>query len=176
MRLAGDPVADTRRMIRVDHAGEYGATRIYAGQLAVMGNRADVAPEIARMAEQEARHLKAFDRLVVERRVRPTLLMPFWHGAGFALGAASALVGPRAAMAVTAAIETEIDRHYQAQREALAGADPELETMIADFQAEEVEHRESAIAHGAEQAPAYPVLSALVRAGCRAAIRLSERI
>ena len=93
-----------------------------------------------------------------------------------ALGAASALVGPKAAMAVTAAVETEIDRHYQAQREALAGDDPELEGMIADFQAEEVEHRDSAIAHGAEEAPAYPLMSALVRAGCRAAIRVAEKI
>lgn len=175
-RLAGDPAPDTARMIRVDHAGEYGAARIYAGQLAVMGNRAAVSGEIARMAAQEERHLKAFGDLIVERGVRPTLLLPLWHRAGFALGAVSALIGPKAAMAVTAAVETEIDRHYQAQRDQLAGDDPELGDMIAEFQAEEVEHRESAIAHGAEQAPAYPLMSVLVRAGCRAAIRLSERV
>ena len=164
------------RMVRVDQAGEYGATRIYAGQMAVMGNRHAYSGEIARMAAQEDVHLAAFDRLVAERGVRPTLLMPLWHVAGFALGAASALVGPKAAMAVTAAVETEIDRHYQAQRDALAGDDPELEGMIAQFQAEEVEHRDSAIAHGAEEAPAYPLMSALVRAGCRAAIRVAEKI
>lgn len=175
-RLAGDPAPDTAAMIRVDHAGEYGATRIYAGQLAVMGNRSDVSGEIARMAAQEDRHLKAFNDLVSERGVRPTLLMPFWHHAGFALGAVSALVGPKAAMAVTAAVETEIDRHYQAQRDELGGDDPKLSSLIAEFQAEEVEHRESAIAHGAEQAPAYPLLSFVVRAGCRAAIRLSQKI
>ena len=176
MRLAGDPAPDTASMIRVDHAGEFGATRIYAGQLAVMGNRADVSGEIARMAAQEDRHLKVFSELMLERGVRPTLLMPLWHRAGFALGAASALIGPKAAMAVTAAVETEIDLHYQAQRDQLAGEDPHLEELIAEFQAEEVEHRENAIAHGAEQAPAYPLLSFLVRAGCRAAIRLSEKI
>jgi ubiquinone biosynthesis monooxygenase Coq7 len=175
-RLAGDRAPDTKAMIRVDQAGEYGAKRIYAGQLAVMGNRHASSGEIARMAAQEDVHLAAFDRLVAERGVRPTLLMPLWHVAGFALGAASALVGPKAAMAVTAAVETEIDRHYQAQRDALAGDDPELEGMIAQFQAEEVEHRDSAIAHGAEQAPAYPLMSALVRAGCRAAIRVAEKI
>jgi ubiquinone biosynthesis monooxygenase Coq7 len=163
-------------MIRVDHAGEYGAARIYAGQLAVMGDRAAVSGEIRRMAAQEERHLAAFDRLLIKRGVRPTMLHPFWHAAGFALGAASALAGPRTAMAVTAAVETEIDRHYQAQREDLAGTDPELEDLIADFQADELEHRDEALAHGAEQAPLYPLLSAVIRAGCRAAIRLSERI
>ncbi len=176
MRLAGDPVPDTDAMIRVDHAGEYGAARIYAGQLAVMGTRHPFAAEISRMAAQEERHLQAFDRLIVERRIRPTLLMPLWHAAGFALGAASALVGPKAAMAVTAAVETEIDRHYAEQRDRLAGDDPALEAMIADFQADELEHRDTAIAHGAEQAPAYPLMSALIRAGCRLAIRVSERI
>lgn len=176
MRLAGDAQPDVEGMIRVDHAGEYGAARIYAGQLAVMGTRHPAAAEIARMAAQEERHLKAFDRLILERRIRPTLLMPLWHAAGFALGAASALVGPKAAMAVTAAVETEIDRHYGEQRDRLAGDDPELEAMIADFQADELAHRDTAIEHGAEQAPAYPLMSALIRAGCRVAIRVSERI
>ncbi len=163
-------------MIRVDHAGEYGATRIYAGQLAVMGDRHPYAGEIRRMAAQEARHLDTFNRLIPERGVRPTLLHPLWNVAGYALGAATALIGPRAAMACTAAVETEIDRHYEAQRRALAGTDAELEETIAEFQAEEVEHRESALAHGAEQTPGYPLLSAIIRAGCRAAIRISERI
>lgn len=175
-RLAGDPAPDRESMVRVDHAGEYGAARIYAGQLAVMGTRHAFAGEIARMATQEERHLHTFDRLLVERRVRPTLLMPLWHVAGFALGAASALAGPKAAMAVTAAVETEIDRHYQAQREQLSGEDPELEGLIAEFQADEVEHRETAQAHGAEDVVAYPIMSAIIRAGCRAAIRVSEKI
>ena len=175
-RLAGDPAPNIDRMIRVDHAGEYGAVRIYAGQMAVMGNRHPLSGEIAHMAAQEDRHLAVFDALLLERGVRPTALMPIWRRAGFALGAVSALIGPKAAMAVTAAVETEIDRHYQAQRDTLAGDDPALEATIAEFQAEEVEHRENAIAHGAEEAPAYPLMSALVRAGCRVAIRLSERI
>lgn len=175
-RLAGDKAPDRASMIRVDHAGEYGAARIYAGQLAVMGTRHPFSSEIARMASQEERHLHTFDRLLLERRVRPTLLMPLWHVAGFALGAASALVGPKAAMAVTAAVETEIDRHYAAQRDALVGEDPELEGLIAEFQADELEHRETAVAHGAEEVPAYPLVSAIIRAGCRAAIRVSEKI
>lgn len=176
MKLAGDKMPDRAAMVRVNHAGEYGAMRIYAGQLAVMGRRAPGSAEIERMAEQEQAHLAAFDQMIHRRRVRPTLLMPLWNAAGFALGAASALVGPKAAMAVTAAVETEIDRHYQAQRDALDGDDPELEGTIASFQADEVEHRETAEAHGAKDAPAWPLMSALIRAGCRTAIRLSEKI
>jgi len=103
---------DTQAMIRVDQAGEYGATRIYAGQLAVMGDRAPGSGEIAAMAQQEAEHRAQFDALMAKRGVRPTLLQPVWDRAGFALGAVTALIGPEAAMACTAAIETEIDRHY----------------------------------------------------------------
>jgi len=163
-------------MTRVDQAGEFGATRIYAGQLAVMGDRVPAARVIAGMAAQEERHRKAFDALMAERGVRPTLLRPIWDVAGFALGAATAAIGPEAAMACTAAIETEIDRHYAQQLEELGEDDPELSTMVADFQAEELEHRDAAIAHGAERAPAYPLLSGAIRLGCRAAIALSRRI
>ncbi len=168
--------AKTERMIRVDQAGEYGAQRIYAGQLAVMGTRAALAGEVRHMAEQEAEHLAKFDALVAERGVRPTALQPFWHVAGFALGAATALIGPKAAMACTAAVEEEIDRHYTAQLDDLGETDPELSGMIEAFRADEREHRETALAAGAEQAPAYPLLSGAIRLGCRIAIRLAERI
>ncbi len=163
-------------MLRVDQAGEYGATRIYAGQLAVMGARHPAARTIARMAAQEERHRIRFDAMIAERGVRPTALTPLWDIAGFALGAATALIGPEAAMACTAAIETEIDRHYGAQIDRLGDNDPELGDVIAEFRAEEVEHRDTAIAAGAERAPAYPLLSAAIRLGCRVAIGLSERI
>jgi ubiquinone biosynthesis monooxygenase Coq7 len=163
-------------MIRVDQAGEYGATRIYAGQLAVMGDRHPMAREIAHMAEQEERHRKFFDAMVAQRGVRPTALQPFWNVAGFALGAVTAAMGPRAAMACTAAVETEIDLHYAEQLEALGEDDPELSEAVAEFRAEEVEHRDAALAAGAEQAPAYPLLSGAIRLGCRAAIALSKRI
>ena len=163
-------------MLRVDQAGEYGATRIYAGQLAVMGDRHPAARTIAGMAAQEERHRAHFDALIVERGVRPTALAPFWNIAGFALGAATALIGPKAAMACTAAVETEIDRHYADQRTRLGDTDPDFGATIAEFQAEEVEHRDAAIAAGAERAPGYPLLSAVIRLGCRAAIRLTERI
>ena len=175
-RLPGDRAPDTRAMIRVDQAGEYGAMRIYAGQLAVLGNRAPAARDIARMRQQEERHLTTFNRLASERQVRPTLLQPLWHVGGFALGAVTALLGEKAAMACTVAVETEIDRHYSAQRAALGDSDPELSSHIADFQAEEVEHRDTALAHDAESAPGYSLLSTGIRGLCRMAIRLSERI
>jgi 3-demethoxyubiquinol 3-hydroxylase len=166
----------TQSMIRVDQAGEYGAARIYAGQLAVLGNRHPAARAIGHMAVQEARHLDRFNELMAQRSVRPTLLQPIWHIAGFALGAATALIGPQAAMACTVAIETEIDAHYGEQLETLSGDDPELSESIRTFQAEEVEHKETALAAGAEQVPGYPLLSAAIRMGCRAAIALSKRV
>ena len=164
------------RMLRVDQAGEYGATRIYAGQLAVMGDRAPLAGEIRQMAEQEAVHRAKFDALIAARGVRPTVLQPLWNVAGFALGAATALAGPKAAMACTAAVETEIDRHYTAQLEELGETDPELGVMIAEFRDDERAHLDAALANGAEQALAYPLLSGVIRLGCRLAIRLAERI
>ena len=163
-------------MLRVDQAGEFGATRIYAGQLAVMGNRAPHSAEIAAMAEQEAGHREKFDALIAKRGVRPTALQPVWSAAGFALGAATALIGPEAAMACTAAIETEIDRHYTEQLDELGDEDAELAAMIREFRDDEREHRDAALAAGAEKAPAYPVLFHTIRLGCRAAIALSKRI
>lgn len=171
---------DARRaidsMVRVDQAGEYGATRIYAGQLAVMGDRTPVARAIAGMANQEERHRAFFDTMMARRGVRPTLLQPLWNAAGFALGAVTAAIGPRAAMACTVAVETEIDKHYADQLVQLGGSDPELSTAIRDFQAEEVEHRETALAAGAAGAPAYPLLTGLIRLGCKVAIATAKRI
>lgn len=172
----GDARPDIDSMIRVDQAGEYGATRIYSGQLAVLGSRHPAARLIARMQSQEERHLRHFDDMVVDRGVRPTLLQPFWNVAGHALGAATAFMGPSAAMACTAAVETEIDKHYEDQVRSLGADDPDLAGTIREFQAEELEHRETAIAAGAEDTFGYPVLSSLIRAGCRVAIALSKRI
>jgi ubiquinone biosynthesis monooxygenase Coq7 len=172
----GDSRPDATSMIRVDQAGEYGAVRIYCGQEAVFGQRHPAARTIARMHIQEEKHLKRFDEMMVERGVRPTLLQPIWHFAGYGLGVVTALLGPSAAMACTAAIETEIDRHYGEQLRRLGDQDPDLSATVETFRAEEVEHRDAAIAAGAEDAFAYPILSSLIRAGCRVAIGLSKRI
>jgi len=168
--------SDTASMIRVNQAGEYGASRIYEGQLAILGNRSPAARDIARMAAQEERHRVAFDKMMARRGVRPTLLQPFWNVAGYGLGMATALIGPEAAMACTVAVETEIDRHYGEQLDEIGDGDPELRDAIAEFRADEAEHKETALAAGAERAFAYPFLSAAIRLGCRAAIAASKRI
>jgi 3-demethoxyubiquinol 3-hydroxylase len=171
----GDDRPDVPSMIRVDQAGEYGATRIYCGQLAVLGAH-PASRAIARMQSQEERHLRTFDEMMVERGVRPTLLQPVWNVAGHALGAATALLSPSAAMACTAAVETEIDRHYSDQLRALGKSEPDLAATISRFRDEELEHRDTAVAAGAEDTFGYPILSAFIRAGCRLAIELSKRI
>jgi len=172
----GDAKRATESMIRVDQAGEYGAIRIYAGQLAVLGDRHPASRSIHHMAQQEERHRAFFDRMIVERRVRPTVLQPIWKVAGFALGAVTAAISPRAAMACTAAVETEIDKHHEEQLVQLGASDPELSAAILDFQAEELEHKNTAIAAGAEETPGYPVLSAMIRLGCKVAIATAKRI
>ena len=171
-----DKAKQLKSMIRVNQAGEFGAKRIYAGQLAIMGDRHPAARSISHMAEQEQRHLDAFDRIMVERGVRPTLLHPFWNVAGYALGAATAVLGPEAAMACTVAVETEIDLHYAEQLEELGDSEPELSALIAEFRDEELEHKATALSEGAERAFAYPVMSAVIRAGCRVAIAVSKHI
>lgn len=164
-----------KRFIRVDHAGEFGAAQIYAGQLAVMG-RGVHGETLRHMQAQEQHHLETFSRLITERRVRPTLLLPFWRVAGFALGAATAAMGPRAAMACTVAVEETIDAHYAAQEAALGDEEKPLRETIAEFRAEELEHRDIGLANEAELTPGYKILTSVIKAGCRAAIRISEKI
>lgn len=164
-----------KRFIRVNHAGETGAARIYAGQLAVLG-RGPHAGILGEMQAQEQAHLDEFNALIATRRVRPTALLPLWQVAGFALGAAIAALGPRAAMACTVAVEETIDAHYAAQAAALADDEAPLRATINRFRNEELEHRDIALANEAELAPGYRLLTAVIKAGCRAAIRISERI
>ena len=166
---------DIERMIRVDQAGEYGAVRIYAGQLAVLGGRPS-GRVIRRMAAQEDAHLEKFNTLMNERAVRPTALAPVWHMAGFALGAATALMGEKAAMACTVAIEEVIDEHYQDQSDGLGDTDPALSGLIRECQADEVAHRQEALEEGAAEAPLYPLLTGAIKAGSRLAIWLSSRV
>lgn len=174
--LPGDPTPKERlaRIIRVDQAGEFGAVRIYAGQHDVLRRGPD-AEAVREMAEQEAAHLETFDRLVADRQVRPTALNPVWHAAGYALGAVTALLGPRAAMACTVAVEEVIDEHYAGQIDTLGDEEADLRETIVRFRDDELAHRDAALARGAEDAPGYPALSAAVKSASRLAIWLSER-
>jgi len=175
--LPGDLSAreDLERIIRVDHAGEYGASRIYAGQLAVLG-RGPKGDVLRHMKAQEQVHLDTFSKLIAKRRVRPTALLPFWNVAGFALGAVTAAMGERAAMACTVAVEETIDEHYSAQSARLGEDEAELHDTIEVFRAEELEHRDIGIENGAEQAFAYRLLTRVIKAGCKVAIKVSEKV
>ncbi len=175
--LPGDPTPRERlaRIVRVDHAGEYGAKRIYEGQIAVMG-KGRHGKTLRHMADQELVHLRYFETQLNARKVRPTLLQPLWHVTGFLLGAGTALLGERAAMACTVAVEEVIEGHYEEQLAHLGPEEAELAANIRQFQAEEVEHRDIGLANDAEHAPAYPLLSAAIKAGTKAVIWVAERV
>ncbi len=177
-RMLGDPSPDEAlaRMIRVDQAGEFGAVRIYQGQRAILGRKPACAAALKHMEAQEREHLARFNRLLVEHQVRPTLLSPLWHIAGYALGAGTALLGEKAAMACTVAVEDVIEEHYARQEAELGDDQVELKATVSQFRAEELEHRGQALGQGAEQAAFYPLLHGAISAGTRMAIWLSERI
>ena len=166
-------------MLRVDHAGEYRAVQIYRGQRAVfdaLPHKKDTADLIKEMEEGEIHHLETFDRYLHERGVRPTLMAPLWNIAGFALGAGTALLGEKAAMACTETVEDVIEKHYAEQAHELDGIDDELAATVRQFREEEIGHKTCAEEHGAKDAPGYAVLKAAIQFGCRAAIKVSEKI
>jgi len=169
----------TEEMIRVDHAGEFGAVRIYRGQRAIFENRPGkerLAGLLAELEAGEQTHLDTFDRLVNERRVRPTIFGPIWNAAGFGLGAVTALMGEKAAMACTSAVEEVIEQHYRDQAIELGETDPELKATVTQFREDEIHHKDVAIEEGAEETPGYGLMRAVIQAGCRLAIRASEKL
>ena len=166
-------------ILRVDHAGELAAVHIYRGQQAVFAAAAGtsgILAETAEMGAQEQAHLAGFEALLAGHGARPSLLSPLWRSAGFALGAATALIGERAAHACTEAVETVIEEHYAGQIDELAEREPDLAGRLSGYRADELAHRDRAIEAGARQAPGYPLLAALIRAGCRAAIKVAEKV
>ncbi len=163
-------------IIRVDHAGEYGATRIYDGQIAVFGKKSKIGKTIQHMADQEQEHIQKFEELIVKNRVRPTALLPIWNVAGYALGVSTALLGKKAAMACTVAVETVIGNHYGEQLSLLKDDQEKLKKTIKKFKADELEHHDIGIAHDAEKTPGYKVLSKFIELGCKTAIKISKKI
>ena len=175
------PVKNPRiaEMLRVDHAGEYGAVAIYRGQQAVFGRASQtqaMAAQLAEMEAEEQKHLEAFDALLVERNVRPTAMTPIWNVAGYGLGVVTALMGEKAAHACTEAVETVIEEHYAEQAEAVSETHPDLAATFREFREDELHHRDTAVAGGAKDAPGYGVLSRVITAGCRAAIAITSKI
>ncbi len=163
-------------IIRVDHAGEYGATRIYNGQIAVFGKNSKIGKTIQHMADQELEHIDKFNELIIEHRVRPTALLPIWNIAGFALGASTAMLGEKAAMACTVAVEKVIGEHYQAQLNLLEDDHKDLKKTISKFRDDELEHHDIGIEHDAESAPGYKIMSKFIELGCKTAIAISKKI
>ena len=175
----GARAARLAEILRVDHAGELAAVGIYRGQRAVFAaapGRQALADRFGHLAEQEGEHLSAFDGLLAEHAVRPSLLTPFWRAAAFALGAGTALMGEKAAHACTDAVEQVIGEHYASQIEELGGREPALAQQLARFRDDELAHQDAAVADGAREAPGYALLSAVIRAGCRVAIRTAEKV
>lgn len=166
-------------ILRVDHAGELGAVHIYRGQRAVFeaaSGRERIAADLAEMEAHEQVHLDRFDKLLTETRTRPTLLAPVWRAAGFALGAGTALLGEKAAHACTEAVESVIEKHYAGQIAELERREPELAAELTKFRDDELAHHDKAVEEGAREAPGYRLLSAVIKAGCRAAIKVSEKV
>jgi len=175
----GPKSARIAQMLRVDHAGEYGAVQIYRGQRAVfdrLPHKKEMADLLKEMEDGEQHHLESFDQILAERRIRPTLLSPFWNAAGFGLGAATALMGEKAAMACTAAVEHVIEGHYGEQIEELRDIEPELTKTITQFREDELAHKHTAEEHGAHDALGHPILEGVIKMGCRIAIKLSEKL
>lgn len=175
----GGVSARLAEILRVDHAGELGAVHIYRGQRAVLGaskGHERIAGQLEEMEGHEAVHLARFDQLLNEHQVRPTVMTPLWRAAAFTLGAGTALLGEKAAHACTEAVENVIEQHYASQIAELEGRDPELAAELSKFRDEELAHRDHAVEEGAREAPGYPILSAVIRAGCKAAIKISEKL
>lgn len=175
----GALAARMAEILRVDHAGEMAAVAIYRGQRTVLGEARGherIAGQLAEMEAQEAVHLARFDQLLTERAVRPTAMTPVWRMAAFALGAGTALMGDKAAHACTEAVEDVIEEHYASQVAELARREPELAAELSRFRDEELAHRDLAVEEGARQAPGYALLAAVIRTGCRAAIKISEKV
>ena len=167
-------------MLRVDHAGEYAAVHIYEGQHAVFADlphKARIAGQLKHMQDEEQEHLDQFNVLLREHEARPTAMIPLWYLASRTLGVTTALMGEKAAHACTDAVETVIEEHYADQvTELRAMGEDELADRFAKFREDELAHRQVARDEGAKDAVGYPLLSSVIKAGCRLAIKVSERV
>ena len=164
-------------MIRVNHAGEYAANVIYEAQLKYWRDDASLE-EIKHMKEQEARHLTIFEEEMRARRVRPSALLPLWKLLAHGVGAITATMGKEAGMACTSEVEEVIGKHYEEQLSELDSMEEEkeLRDKIHGCYLEEMEHMNTAIENGAKKTKAYPLLSAIIKCGSRAAIKIAKKV
>ena len=165
-------------MLRVDHAGEFAAVQIYRGQRAVFDrapNKSHLSDQLKQMEEGEQHHLETFNQLLTESGTRPTIFTPLWHVASYALGAGTALLGEKAAMTCTSAVEDVIEKHYLDQAQEIGDRDAKLRDLILEFRDDELEHKQTALEGGAETSPGHTLLKAVIQTGCRLAIKVSEK-
>lgn len=174
----GAPRRRLEEILRVDHAGELAAVQIYKGQSLVFRDtpKRDLSEQFSHMQGEEQVHLDAFESLLRERNVRPTALTPVWRLAALGIGVGTALLGEKAAHACTEAVEEVIADHYAEQIAELETSDPALAQRLVQFREDEIGHHDRAVDQGAREATGYPLLSALIKTGCRVAIKISEKL
>ena len=166
-------------IIRVDHAGERGAIKIYEGQLLALKTikqDESLKDKIEEMKEQEKEHLEYFEKEIQKRKIKPTYLLPLWDIMGVTLGFGTALLGKKAAMLCTASVEEVIENHYQNQLKKLGNDEMELKAKIEKFKGDEVDHKNMAYEAGATNKGMYSIMDQVIRVGSRIAISISEKI
>ena len=166
-------------IIRVDHAGERGAIKIYEGQLLALKTIKqdnNLKDKIEEMKEQEKEHLEYFEKEIQKRKIKPTYLLPLWDVMGVALGFGTAILGKKAAMLCTASVEEVIEDHYQNQLKKLGNDEMDLKAKIEKFKEEEINHKNIAYESGATNKGLYSIMDKVIRTGSRIAITISEKI
>jgi len=166
-------------IIRVDHAGERGAIKIYEGQLLALKTiKQDklLQSTVEKMKDQEKEHLEYFEKEIQRRKIKPTYLLPLWDIMGVTLGFGTAMLGKKAAMLCTASVEEVIENHYENQLEKLGDDEKDLKSKIKKFKEEEIDHKNIAYESGATNKGAYSIMDKIIRTGSRIAITISEKI
>jgi len=166
-------------IIRVDHAGERGAIKIYEGQLLALKTikqDKSLKEKIEKMKEHEKEHLEYFEEEIQNRKIKPTYLLPLWDIMGVSLGFGSALLGKKAALLCTASVEEVIEDHYENQLKKLGNDEMELKAKIEKFKGDEINHKNIAYESGATNEGLYSIMDKVIKTGSRIAITISEKI
>ena len=168
-----------QEFIRVDHAGERGAVKIYEGQLLALNTivkNEDLKKKIEDMKEHETEHCQFFENEIKKRNIEPTKFLPLWDLLGVGLGFGSTLLGKKAAMLCTASVEEVIDKHYLNQINQLGPDEEELKKKITKFRQDELDHKDIAYEEGATKRGLYAIMDRIIKTGSKVAINISEKI
>tara|TARA_B100000029_G_C17267410_1_gene848511 strand:- start:289 stop:822 length:534 start_codon:yes stop_codon:yes gene_type:complete len=166
-------------IIRVDHAGERGAMKIYEGQLLALQTIKEdesLRQKIEIMKQHEQEHLEYFEKEIKKRKIKPTYFLPLWDIMGVTLGFGTAMLGKKATMLCTAAVEEVIENHYQNQIEKLGNDEKNLKEKIEKFKGDEINHKNIAYSEGSTNKGIYSIMDKVIKAGSKIAISISEKI